>query len=180
MCVFLNSYISINKWRKRLSPEGSRFLLQTEDLIQRIWIGWFHLCCKQRGKEDPLQVGWHAWAVRHTEQGWQASSVTPRQWEVPARFLPLMPKDRSVRPWPTPLLHHPPLERGEKMQVSTRWALPFCGESRHHPPPTPPTDITVCILIVIPTYLHLLSLNDPDVAQRPTSTLTSFLFSNDL
>ena len=154
MCVFLNSYISINKWRKRLSPEGSWFLLQTEDLIQRIWIGWFHLCCKQRcwkrGKEDPLQVGWRTWAVRHTEQGWQASPVTPRQWEVPAWFLPLMPKDRSVRPWPAILLHHPPLERGEKMKVSTRWweweewnpffgsrGSPFCGGSRCHPLPPP-------------------------------------------
>lgn len=45
-----------------------------------------------------------------------ASAVTPRQWEVPAWFLPLTPKGRSVRPWPIPLLHHAPLERGEKMK----------------------------------------------------------------
>ena len=58
--------------------------------------------------------------------------------------------------------------------------LPLLWREQTSPPPTPPTDITVCVLIVIPTYLHLLSLNDPDVAQRPTSTLTPFLFSNDL
>lgn len=70
--------------------------------------------------------------------------------------------------------------RTESLLCEPRLPLLWGGGHRRHPPPIPPADIAVCILIVIPTYLHPLSLNDPDVAQRHTSTLTPFLFSNDL
>ena len=106
-------------WRVRLSPEGSRDLLQTEDLIQRIWIWWFHLCCKQR------------W--------WKRGKRTPSTWAgAPGQGGTLNKDDRGHPLWrpgsgrylPGSCLWHPRTEVSGPGQSHYCTMLPWRGEKR--------------------------------------------------
>ena len=148
----------------------------------------------EEGEEDPLQVGWCTWAAGTLNKDGRGHLL----WHPGSgRYLPgsclWHPRTEVLGPGQSHYCTMLP-RRGEKRWkwvlggecgkdgVSSLWAEapPSVGGHRCHPPLTPPADIAICILIVIPTYLHPLSLNDPDVAQRHTSTLTPFLFSNGL